>query len=220
MTGVSRMRATPEEGRHKAAGSAQPSSRPWGGLSTGVMALDGTAVSRTANRAAEQILGVSVADLAGRGTGSSAAPESLQPFVDRVMESFEGRSRGARRDHAVPWWPVARVLCAGTLHWRRTPARATGHVLVFDDVTELLKLPSAMPPGAGGAAPGARDREPADADPVVNGRAPAPQIPEQAAAGRRRVPRRADTYHRAAGRGREDHGQRLFRLCEARASCR
>lgn len=110
------------------------------GLSTGVMALDHQGHLKTANRAADQILGIAMADLQGqplRALGEHSEP--LKPFVDRITEGFaNGLPEG--RDEITLYREGGRqvLLC------RHSPLvtgdrETAGHLLVFDDVTELVK---------------------------------------------------------------------------------
>jgi PAS domain S-box-containing protein len=110
------------------------------GLTTGVMTLDRQGCLQTANRAADQILGIQMAGMYGRPLRSlGEVSEPLKPFVDRVADglasgALEGRDeitlfRGGRRQV---------LLCRHSplIAGEETP---TGYLLVFDDVTELVK---------------------------------------------------------------------------------
>jgi len=110
------------------------------GLTTGVMALDRKGDLQTANRAADKILGVAMAGLQGkplRALGDVSEP--LKPFVDRIADGFaSGMSEG--RDEITLYRDSGRqvLLC------RHSPlvtgdGDTAGHLLVFDDVTELVK---------------------------------------------------------------------------------
>ena len=129
-----------EEGRHKLQAQHNYLETVLGGLSTGVMALDGQGRIQTANRAAEQILGVPVGDLAGeRLQELGRHRESLQPFVDRVIEGFEKGVHEGRAEITLYRGVGRQVLLCRHSPLETDPGVATGHVLVFDDVTELLK---------------------------------------------------------------------------------
>jgi PAS domain S-box-containing protein len=110
------------------------------GLTTGVMALDPEGRLQTANRAADQILGVNMAVLQGRPLQALGdTSEVLKPFVDRIADGFaSGMSEG--RDEITLYRGGSRqvLLC------RHAPlvtgaGESAGHLLVFDDVTELVK---------------------------------------------------------------------------------
>ena len=110
------------------------------GLSTGVMALDRQGHLQTANRAAEHILGMGLADFQGQplqALGGASAP--LKPFVDRIADGF-ATGMAERRDEITLYRGGGRqvLLC------RHSPLitsddETAGHLLVFDDVTELVK---------------------------------------------------------------------------------
>jgi PAS domain S-box-containing protein len=110
------------------------------GLTTGVMTLDRRGLLQTANRAAEQILAVELSGLYGqplRALGKVSEP--LRPFVDRVADGLaHGLPEG--RDEITLYRDGRRqvLLCR---HSPLVPMTggATGHLLVFDDVTELVK---------------------------------------------------------------------------------
>lgn len=129
-----------EQGRRKLQAQHNYLETVLGGLSTGVMALDSEHLIQTANRAADQILRVAVADLAGKPLSELAMrSESLRPFVEGMIEGF-GQGDGDGRAEITLYRGGGRqvLLC------RYSPLdseldRGVGHVLVFDDVTELVK---------------------------------------------------------------------------------
>jgi PAS domain S-box-containing protein len=104
------------------------------------MALDSNGRLATANRAADQILGLHLAELQGqplRALGDHS--EALRPFVERIADGFsKGMSEG--RDEITLHRDGSRqvLLCR---HSPLVPGDASGagHLLVFDDVTELVK---------------------------------------------------------------------------------
>ena len=114
-----------------------------GGLSTGVMALDAEGRIQTANRAADQILGVPVSQLEGKDVRVlGSGREALRPFVERVADGFavgllEGRAEAA----------AVRSFFAGTRHWR--PSQAVPPVMCWcSTMSPSWSRRSAMRPGA------------------------------------------------------------------------
>jgi PAS domain S-box-containing protein len=111
-----------------------------GGLSTGVMALDAELRIQTANRAADQILGLPVGELEGKDLRVlGMRSEALGPFVERVAEGLEQGVDQGRAEIALYRGGGRQVLLC-----RHSPLEVgrgvpVGHVLVFDDVTELVK---------------------------------------------------------------------------------
>jgi PAS domain S-box-containing protein len=110
------------------------------GLSTGVMALDAEGRIQTANRAADQILGVSLADLQGQSLEAlGAASEVLQPFVEHSLQGLSAGVREGRAEVTLYRGGGRQVLLCRHSPLEVAPGEAGGHVLVFDDVTELVK---------------------------------------------------------------------------------
>lgn len=110
------------------------------GLSTGVMALDARGRIQTANRAAGQILDLPLQELQGhplRELGQHN--DALQPFVDRVVTGFERGVREGRAELTLYRGSGRQVLLCRHSPLETGPDEADGHVLVFDDVTELVK---------------------------------------------------------------------------------
>jgi len=111
-----------------------------GGLSTGVMALDSEGRIQTANRAADQILGVPVAVLQGLPLSTlGVRRESLRPFVDRMIEGFDSGTGDGRAEVTMYRGGGRQVLLCRYSPLETQPGAAVGHVVVFDDVTELVK---------------------------------------------------------------------------------
>ncbi len=110
------------------------------GLSTGVMALDSEGRIQTANRAADQILGLPVAVLQGQPLRTlGVRRKSLRPFVDRMVEGFDSGDSEGRVEITLYRGGGRQVLLCRYSPLETEPGSAVGHVLVFDDVTELLK---------------------------------------------------------------------------------
>ena len=112
-----------------------------GGLSTGVMALDDLGQIQTANRAANQILRIPVDDYLGQYLDAMcelSAP--LLPFVEAVRTGLE-RPRQAWSKEVNLFRADGRqvLLCRRSPLGAEDDGAARGQVLVFDDVTELVK---------------------------------------------------------------------------------
>jgi PAS domain S-box-containing protein len=110
-----------------------------GGLSTGVMALDPAGRIQTANRAANQILGIAVGELEGQDLRTlGERNEKLRPFVDRMAEGFAQGVREGRAEITLYHGGGRQVLLCRHSPLQTEAGAAPGHVLVFDDVTELV----------------------------------------------------------------------------------
>jgi PAS domain S-box-containing protein len=137
---IARARNALEENRRKLLAQHNYLETVLGGLSTGVMALDATGRIQTANRAADQILGLPVAELEGkdlRVLGMRNA--ALAPFVERVAEGFEKGVREGRAEITLYRGGGRQILLCRHSPLDTGDGSALGHVLVFDDVTELVK---------------------------------------------------------------------------------
>ncbi len=129
-----------ERGRRKLQAQHNYLETVLGGLSTGVMALDPDHLVQTANRAAVQILRVPLAELEGRPLAELAQySESLQPLVDRVIEGFRQGSGEGQAEVTLYRGGGRQVLLCRYSPLGAEADSAVGHVLVFDDVTELVK---------------------------------------------------------------------------------
>ena len=115
------MRATPSRRGDKLRSPAQLPGDRAGRPVTGVMTIWMDRAVSTANRAAEQILGVEARCSRRRGVQESVGTESLQPFVDRAIEG--SRRRGEGRAEITLYRGVGRqVLLCRHSPPRRTPA--------------------------------------------------------------------------------------------------
>jgi hypothetical protein len=131
----------------------------------------------------------------------------LDDFAAAVWQRFEllaSSPEAGERDHWQDSFELQRGTPAATLTLLVRGATLPGdaRLLVFDDITESSRRSARRGLERGGAAPGARDQEPADADPAV-GRAPAAQAGGQA---RRHRPGDAGAqrgHHRQPGAGDE-----------------
>jgi nitrogen fixation/metabolism regulation signal transduction histidine kinase len=108
-----------------------------GRLSSGVMTIDEAQQLRTANPAAAQILRVDLAPYLGNPFAAlgQESPQ-LQQFVDALAAPVR-ESTSEWREELTLYGGEGRqvLLCRVSL----LPATAGGHVLVFDDVTNLVK---------------------------------------------------------------------------------
>ena len=111
-----------------------------GALSTGVMALDGNGNIKTANPAAEQILGLDLDRHTGRPLTNLARIESqLAPFVKRISKGLEEGNSEGRGEITLYREDGRQVLLCQHSPLQLDDDSLLGHVLVFDDVTELLR---------------------------------------------------------------------------------
>jgi PAS domain S-box-containing protein len=137
---IARARNALEENRRKLQAQHNYLETVLGGLSTGVMALDAEGRIETANRAADQILGLPVAELEGKDLRVlGMRNESLAPFVDRVLEGFAQGIHEGRAEITLYRGTGRQVLLCRHSSLETGHGSALGHVLVFDDVTELVK---------------------------------------------------------------------------------
>ena len=137
---ISLSRNALEQGRRKLQTQHNYLETVLGGLSTGVMALDSEGLIQTANRAADQILRVSVAEMAGKPLAElGVRSESLKPFVEHMIEGFDEGVREGRAEIALYRGGGRQVLLCRYSPLETDPGKAVGRVLVFDDVTELVR---------------------------------------------------------------------------------
>lgn len=110
-----------------------------GGLSSGVMVLDYKSAIKTANPSAEEILKMPLDDWHGEPFSRIGdANEELMPFIERVVNGLNKGLVEGRAEISLQRPSGKQVLLC-----RHSPLRfggePQGHVLVFDDVTELVK---------------------------------------------------------------------------------
>jgi len=111
-----------------------------GALSTGVMALDENGLIETANPAAELILGLRLKQQNGLAlAGLSRLDGQLEPFVDRISEGIRQGESGGRAEITLYREEGRQVLLCQYSPLQLELGRPGGHVLVFDDVTELVR---------------------------------------------------------------------------------
>lgn len=110
------------------------------GLSTGVMALDGDGHIKTANPAADQIFGLPVSELESHPLAVlGERNDALLPFVQSAEEGLRTGRREGRAEITLYRGGGRQVLLCRHSVLDMGDGEATGHVLVFDDVTELVK---------------------------------------------------------------------------------
>ena len=108
-----------------------------GHLSSGVMTFNQEGVLRTANHAAEQILGSDMRPCVGLGLAELAERyPHMEVFVSMLDSHIDNRSEGWQ-EQATLFGAEGRqlLMCRGAA----LPEPNSGHVVVFDDVTTLLQ---------------------------------------------------------------------------------
>ena len=187
-------------------------------LTAGVIVFDREGRIDTVNPGATRILRLPLSRLARPPPGRAARAGDLRQERRPALRAAGHQPRGRRAR------PVAGRLRAGPRRRQHADAAGARRAAAGRPAADGLRrhhrgrLGAAQPGlGRGGAAAGARDQEPADADPAV-GRTPAAPAGEQA---RRQRPEPADPqrgHHRQPGAGDADAGQRVPRLRPAAGS--
>jgi len=137
---VGRARNALEESRRKLQTQHNYLETVLGGLSTGVMALDAEDRIQTANRAADQILGLPVHELEGKDLRVlGMRNDALRPFVECVTDRIEKGVREGRAEITLYRGSGRQVLLCRHSLLDIGRGAAAGYVLVFDDVTELVR---------------------------------------------------------------------------------
>ena len=110
-----------------------------GALTTGVIALDKNGKITTANLAAEMILGLPLSEFKKQLLTSLVDKKPvLEPFVDRMWQSFQGEALPANTQITLYRENGHQtLLCRHSVLPAALP-KDQGHVVVFDDVTELV----------------------------------------------------------------------------------
>jgi len=110
-----------------------------GALTTGVIALDKNGKITTANLAAEMVLGLPLSEFKKQPLTSLAEKKPvLDPFVDRMWQSIQGEALPANTQITLYRENGHQtLLCRHSVLPAALP-KDQGHVLVFDDVTELV----------------------------------------------------------------------------------
>lgn len=111
-----------------------------GGLSSGVLSFDSRFRLKTANPAAESVLDLRFHEYTGKKLGGLLAEQPrLTDFVTVVQRQLE-MSRAAWQEEVVILGRNGRrqLLCRGTPLFS-TQGRITGAVMIFDDMTDLIR---------------------------------------------------------------------------------
>ena len=110
-----------------------------GALTTGVIALDKHGKITTANLAAEMVLGLPLSEFKKRPLTSLGEKKPvLDPFVDRMWQSIQGEALPANTQITLYRENGHQTLLCRHSVLPAASAKEQGHVLVFDDVTELV----------------------------------------------------------------------------------
>ncbi len=137
---IARARNALEESRHKLQAQHNYLETVLAGLSTGVMAVDSEGRIQTANRAADQILGLAMGELEGKDLRVlGMRSEALRPFVERIVSGLDTGVREGRDEITLYRGGGRQTLLCRHSTLDSDGGGATGHVLVFDDITELVK---------------------------------------------------------------------------------
>lgn len=109
-------------------------------LSTGVMALDGSGHIRTANRATDHILQADVRRCIGHSLADLVEQDAqLQPFVEQLVASLQAPEREWRAEIEMYRADGRQALICGRTRLDVNTSSDIGCVVVFDDVTMLVK---------------------------------------------------------------------------------
>ena len=110
-----------------------------GALTTGVIALDKNGKITTANLAAEMVLGLPLSEFRKQPLTSLGEKKLvLDPFVDRMWQSIQGEALPANTQITLYRENGHQTLLCRHSVLPAASAKEQGHVLVFDDVTELV----------------------------------------------------------------------------------
>ncbi len=111
-----------------------------GRLSSGVMAVDSSLALRTANQAAHDILRVDLARFSGRPLVDLACVSTrLQQFVDAILEPLAAEGGEWREEITLLDDEGRQVLLCRSTPLSQPDGEQSGQVLVFDDITALIK---------------------------------------------------------------------------------
>lgn len=111
-----------------------------GRLSSGVMTLDDQQVLRTANTSAGHILGLEPNDMTGRPLRLLAeGHKHLEPLVDALAAALEDGEQEWHEEVTLFGASGRQVLICGGASLPGTADAAGGYVVVFEDVTALVK---------------------------------------------------------------------------------
>ena len=108
-------------------------------LSSGVISVSGDCSLRTANSAAEQILGVELSSWVGKSLEPLAEDSRLKPFVEMLVLKLKSHSEEWHQEVSLSGERGHKLLmCQGT-SLPGSEASDYGCVLVFDDISELVR---------------------------------------------------------------------------------
>ncbi len=111
-----------------------------GSLSSGVMAFDGDGRIRTANQAASDILQLQMTQYIGEPLAVLAAASSqARQFVEAVREPIEKAQRVWREQLSLQGKDGRQIMLCHGATLAGPESSAAGYVLVFDDITTLIK---------------------------------------------------------------------------------
>ncbi len=112
-----------------------------GRLSSGVIATERNLTIRAANESAGRILDVDFSNREGESIVALAAEHPvLQQFIDRCSEYIAGGRADWREQIALSTDGGRRVLACACTTLPGSYRNAAGYILVFDDITELLRV--------------------------------------------------------------------------------
>ncbi len=136
---IAQARNVAEASRRELATQHQYLETVLGAISTGVMALDRDGVIQTANPAVAAILHIPVSHIEGMSLKElQHRDEVLAPFVAQVQEGMDAGNSEGRAEVTLYREDGRQVLlCQRSDLW--LGEEVVGHVLVFDDVTELVR---------------------------------------------------------------------------------
>jgi len=109
-------------------------------LSSGVVSLDADTIIRAVNSVARQNLGMDIRSYLGKPLASVVAGHDyLQPFID-VIDRHRGKGKSMWQEEVSLFGVSGRqvLMCRGT-RLKGIGSRRGGHVIVFEDVTELIQ---------------------------------------------------------------------------------
>ncbi len=111
-----------------------------GSISSGVIALDQEGRIRTANEAALEILQVDLKDYLNRSRDDlAAAGPLLKQFMDAVWQAIGDGDRPWREEVTLVSGAGRQVLLCRGMPLSQPDGQSSGYVLVFDDITALIK---------------------------------------------------------------------------------
>ncbi|MEE9551832.1 MAG: ATP-binding protein [Gammaproteobacteria bacterium] len=137
---IAQARDEANESQHEAETQRSYLEAVLGRLSSGVLVLDQDRRLRTSNVSADQILDMTLTDLAGQTFEEIAANyQHLEHFRNIIETHFDMTIEDWREQVTIPWNNSHRILmCSGT-SLPSTHEMQSGYVIVFDDITALIQ---------------------------------------------------------------------------------